>query len=266
MVTKASRPAERQFVIQQELVRFGSVSVENLSSRLQVSVATIRRDLDTLEEQGFVKRTHGGAIIEAPHGAHQAFALREQLNSGAKSSIATEALEFVKDGMAIFMNDGSTMYALARELVAATKEITVITSGINISTCLSECEAISTYLLGGQVRHQTLSTCGTYTEQMLRAFNVDVAILAADAISVDSGLTYNYPADSEIARLMSENASKTIVLVTAEKVGARDHITSLPIDKIDVIVTDCDDEEALSPIRGIGLEVVNIQVESSLGG
>jgi len=85
-------PAARRMAIQRQLILDGAVSVEALSRKLDASVATIRRDLTAMEEQGLIRRTHGGAVIHAPRGADQAFALREQSDSDAKRAIAQRAL------------------------------------------------------------------------------------------------------------------------------------------------------------------------------
>jgi DeoR/GlpR family transcriptional regulator of sugar metabolism len=189
MSERIHTPAMRRLSIQRQLMVDGAVSVEALSKTLGASVATIRRDLNELEAEGLVRRTHGGAIVEAPRGADQEFALREQMDAEAKRRIAAATMQFIEPDMTVLMNDGSTLLAVAREIVASRLRLTVITPGVNIATSLSESSAINVYLLGGNLRHRTLGTSGSFAERMLSTFNADVALIAAEGFTFADGLT-----------------------------------------------------------------------------
>ncbi len=256
MTDRSRNPAARRSAIQRQLLLNGTVSVETLARELGASVATIRRDLTQLEQEGSVRRTHGGAVIKAPRGADQAFALREELDADAKRAIARVALDLVESDQTLLLNDGSTVLALARELVVARMSLTVATPGVNIAICLSESPEITAYLLGGRVRHRTLGTSGGFAEQMLKAINADVAFIAAEGFSVREGLTYSYESDARLARLMDEQATITVVLATARKLGQRDRITAISATDVDILITDCDDSGVLAPFIDIGVDVM----------
>jgi len=138
MATKTRIPSHRHSAIQRQLLMDGTVSVESLAQKLGVSVATIRRDLTMLEKGGDVQRTHGGATIPQRRGADQAFALREQIDSNEKRFIARAAVDLIEVDQTLFMNDGSTILALAHELAASNISLTAVTTGVNIATVLSE--------------------------------------------------------------------------------------------------------------------------------
>lgn len=242
--------------IQRQLILEGAVSVEALSRKLNASVATIRRDLTAMEEEGLIRRTHGGAVIHAPRGADQAFALREQADSDAKRSIAQRALQLIEPDQTVLMNDGSTMLALALEMVASTMPLTVVTSGVNVATRLAERSTITSYLLGGRVRHLTLATSGSFAEAMLASFNADVAFIAAEGLSIKHGLSFSYETEAELARLMAAHAERTVVLATARKLQQSDRITALPLSAINTLVTDCSDDTVLASLAGSGVEVL----------
>lgn len=258
MTARTRNPAARRAAIQRLVLLNGTVAVDALARELGASVATIRRDLTIMGDEGSIRRTHGGAVAKAPRGADQAFAHREKVDPGAKQAIAGKALELIEADQTLFMNDGSTILALARELAAADMSLTVATPGVNIATCLSGNPKITAYLLGGRVRHRSLGTSGDFAEQMLRAFNADVALIAAEAFSVREGLTYSYESDATIARLMKEQASTTVVLATARKLGQRDRITAIAACDVDVLVTDSDDSELLSTFADSGVTVVTV--------
>ena len=94
MVQKTRNPAGRRLSIQRQVLLDGTVTVETLARDLDVSVATIRRDLTSLEEEGLVRRTHGGAVFHPPRGADQAMELREQIDPEGKARIARRTLNF----------------------------------------------------------------------------------------------------------------------------------------------------------------------------
>jgi DeoR/GlpR family transcriptional regulator of sugar metabolism len=256
MKHKARNPAARRLAIQRQMMLDGTVTVETLSRELGVSVATIRRDLTSLEAEGVVSRTHGGAIIHPPRGADQAFSLREQIDPGAKARIARSALPLIEADQTVVMNDGSTILALAREIVAARMPLTVVTPGVNIAVSLSEEPQVTAYLLGGTVRHRTLGTSGHFAEEMLKSFNPDIAFIAAEGFSVDQGLSYSYESDSALAQMMRARARTAVVLATARKLSQRDRITALAADEVDVLITDCVDPAILDPFKNLGIRVI----------
>ena len=256
MVQKTRNPAARRLSIQRQVLLDGTVTVETLARDLDVSVATIRRDLTSLEDEGLVRRTHGGAVFHPPRGADQAMELREQIDPEAKARIARTALQFIEPDQTIVMNDGSTVLALARELVATRMALTAVTAGVNVAMTLSESPSINAFLLGGAVRHRTLGTSGSFAEAMLNAFNPDIALIAAEGFSVGEGLTYSYETDSALARLMHARASTTIVLATARKLLQRDRITAIAARDIDILVTDCGQRSVLEPFEKIGIRVI----------
>jgi DeoR/GlpR family transcriptional regulator of sugar metabolism len=262
MTARTQNPATRRVFIQRQLILDGAVSVEALSRRLGVSLPTVRRDLARLEESGLVRRTHGGATVEAPRGADQAFALREQIDTAEKRAMARAAVAQLEPGSTVVMNDGSTILAVAREILASNMKLTVVTPAVNVAMLLSENSRVTTYLLGGNLRHQSLGTSGAFAEQMLRSFNVDVALVAAEGFTAKHGLTYSYEADASLARLMHERASRTIVLATARKLAERDRITALESRSVKTLITGCREENRISAFSRMGIEVITAAIDA----
>lgn len=256
MTIHTQNPAARRLLIQKQLILDGAVSVEALSRLLGVSLPTIRRDLAMLEDGKLVRRTHGGAIVEAPRGADQAFALREQIDTDEKRSIARAALDLLEPDATVLMNDGSTLLAVAREIVASNLKLTVVTPGVNIATLLSESPHISTYLLGGNLRHQSLGTSGAFAEQMLQSFNADLALIAAEGFTAQNGLTYSYEADATLAQLMHKRASQTVVLATTRKLAERDRISALRTNQVNTLITGCSNKVIIADFEELGVHVI----------
>jgi len=257
-MTNAPTSAARRLLIQRQLIVNGAVSVEALAKLTGVSLPTIRRDLTRLETEGLIRRTHGGAIVEAPRGADQEFALREEIDAAEKRAIAEATIRLIEPDATILMNDGSTILAVARELVASGIKATVVTPGVNIALLLSESPQITTYLLGGVLRNKTRGTTGGFAEQMLRSFNADVALIAAEGFTAADGLTYSYETDAQLARLMHERSSRTVVLATARKLKERDRVVALQASEVRQLITGTRDVVAIAEFRSLGIEVIEI--------
>lgn len=263
METTKFTPDDRRNTIRNRLTLRGSIRVEELARELDVSIATVRRDLAILEHEGFVQRTHGGAMVDTPRGADQAFSLRELTDQTAKRAIARAAAGLLHDERTLFLNDGTTMLALARELVTRDGSLTVATCGINIASTLSENANIQAFLTGGLVRHKTLGTTGGFVEQMLSVMWADIAFIAAESLDARDGMTFSHEEDARIAAMMSKRAGKTVALVTARKLSAHDVFTAVKPGQIDLLITDCDEASILAPFEVAGVKVLIARTEAS---
>lgn len=263
METSKFTPDDRRNTIRNHLTLRGSIRVEELAKDLGVSIATVRRDLAILEHEGFVQRTHGGAIVDTPRGADQAFSLRELTDQPAKRSIARAAAGLLNDERTVFLNDGTTVLALARELVTRDVQMTVATCGINIASTLSENANINTFLTGGLVRHKTLGTTGGFVEQMLSGMWADVAFIAAEGLDAVDGMTFSHEEDARIAAMMSKRAGKTVALATARKLSTHDFFTGVTPAQIDLLISDCEDEVVLAPFVAAGIKILISRTETT---
>ncbi|MSP50704.1 MAG: DeoR/GlpR transcriptional regulator [Alphaproteobacteria bacterium] len=239
-ISSASRrnPIARRRILRRELAVRGAVSVAELSDILGASSATIRRDLDALAREGVVERGYGGAAPRTTRQAEEALAIREHQDVDEKRAIARSTAGLIKSGETVFLNDGSTVMALARELVAADLELFVVTSAVNVAHLLVENPRFTVCLLGGFVRRSSLAVGGTFAEAMLEQFNADVAVLSSDAFSVAEGMSFTNADDALLSRKMAVRAKRCIAMMTSPKFAWNARLTGVPISEIDVLVTD----------------------------
>lgn len=233
-----------------------SKSVYSLSKEFKVSLATIRRDLNFLENEGLLLRTHGGASLKSTPSS-QRFATREKISKDDKVKIAQKALEFVKSGNSIAMNDGTTIYYFAKLLLDLNLNLTIITSGLNAATILSENKNFLCYLIGGQVKNLILATSGSHAENMIDSFNPDIAFISSDGFTADQGLTFAYEGEANIAKKMIERSKKSIALITEEKFNIIDNISSVGCNQIDVLITSTKNNKLLEPYKKLGIKTFN---------
>jgi DeoR/GlpR family transcriptional regulator of sugar metabolism len=248
-------PIARRARLRRELALRGAVSVADLSDILGASSATIRRDLDVLAREGVAVRGYGGAAVPSSRPAEEAFAIRERKDVAEKQAVVRATLPLVKNGETIFLNDGSTVAALARELAASELELFVVVSAVNVAHILIENPRITVCLLGGLMRRTSLATGGPIAETMLEQFNADRAILSSDAFSVEEGMSYTNADDASIARKMVARARHCVAMVTGRKFGWNARMAGIPAADIDVLVTD-----ALPAGQGADLKAAGVSV------
>jgi DeoR/GlpR family transcriptional regulator of sugar metabolism len=261
MERRSRNPEGRREAIRRELAAAGHLSVADLSRRVVASPATVRRDLDALASTGLLRRSHGGASAVQLRPAEQAFAVREQQSVAEKRAIAAAAVDLVKPGQMVFMNDGSTIMSAARQLVASGVEATVVTCGLNIASMLAQSEAISVILIGGAVGRSSLGTSGPMAEEMIDRLQGDLALISPDSFDTKNGLAFSSPTDAALARRMMAKAGRIIVLATAAKLQHTDRVSAAPVSEIDLLITSSLAGPALQPLRDASVPVTVVEVK-----
>ena len=260
-MTKELDTFSRRSIILKKLNFETSKSVFSLSKECRVSLPTIRRDLNALEKEGLLLRTHGGATLKSS-ASNQRFATRESISKEEKIQIAHSALEFVKPGISIAMNDGTTNYYFSKLLLNLKINLTIITSGINTAIMLSENKNFLCYLVGGQVKNSVLATSGSEAENMIENFNPDIAYISADGFTLKQGLTFAYEGEANIAKKMIKRSKKNIALITEEKLNIIDNISSVSCNKIDILITSTKKNNLLKSFKNTKLKVVNAKISN----
>lgn len=211
------------------------VKVIDLSSLFAVSEATIRRDLQELEDLGLIRRTHGGAV-SAQLGSELSFQDREVCLLNEKKAIAAAAASMIKDGETILLDAGTTTREIARALCG--KKITVATNSMNIATVFTEEPDIEVLLLGGVWRKSIHSLIGPLTNSMLKLFCFDKVFLAANGIDCALGATTQNIAEAETKRAMLHAGKTTILVADHSKFEKKAFAKICSLDEISLIITD----------------------------
>src|SRR6476620_5236360 len=165
---------ERRQVILDRLGRDGKVVVAELSSSLNVSLDTIRRDLQELADAGLVRRVHGGAL--PPAVGSGSYAVRREQAPAAKAAIAIATAGLLREGQVILLDAGTTTLEVARHLPPSLRA-TVITNSPPIAVALAEHPSVELTMLGGTLDKDALALVGAATVDALHAVRADVLIL-----------------------------------------------------------------------------------------
>jgi len=236
------------------------VKVDELSSLLNVSEATIRRDLERLERDGKIVRTYGGALLRRePISPVLRRKMRENLRE--KMEIARAAVGLINNHETIILCDGTTTYQIAVLLKESSLELRVITNDLNIALELAEAEQIETIIIGGKITgHYSI---GGYLGEKVVEFihdtnsSIDKAFIGADAVDLEEGLTTFGKGDVNIVNLMARLAKEVIAVVDHTKFGKAKFIPLLPLDQVDLIITDSGiPEKVVEAYRSKGVPII----------
>ncbi|HMO24813.1 MAG TPA: DeoR/GlpR family DNA-binding transcription regulator [Tepidisphaeraceae bacterium] len=234
---------ERQARLRDLLGKQGIASLEMLAAELGVSHSTVRRDLDALEGEGLVKRTHGGAMwvgdaSTPPTGARPyAFDQRLEYNVLAKQRIARAAKSLVQPGQTVLLDGGTTTFFLAMEL--ATTQLQLVTNSLPIANLMLNNDSVELVLTGGLMYPRYGVLLGPTAETALDQIHTKTLFLSVAGLH--NGELFNQNMLLVQAELkMMERAQEVVLLIDSGKFGQQALVRLCGLDQIDVIVTDAE--------------------------
>ena len=246
---------ERRRAILNLLESDGRVLVTDLSQQFATSRVTIRKDLEILQGQGLLHRSHGGAL-PAREGALADPTLREKekLHRGEKLRIAEAGAAIVKEGQVVILDSGTTTTAIAR-LLRNFRSLTIVTNAVNIAAELAG-SSVEVILTGGSLRMNSFSLVGPIAEDTLRRLSADVLFLGVDGFDAQHGVTTPNLLEAKVNRVMLEIARKKIAVCDASKFGRRSLSLIAAPKALDQVITDRHAPKAdVKQLRKCGIEV-----------
>jgi DeoR/GlpR family transcriptional regulator of sugar metabolism len=234
----------------------GRVSVANLSERFGVSTVTIRNDLATLEQQGRLLRTHGGAVAQPETGGDlPAFAQRKELHSAEKERIGRAAAALVGDGESIALDASTTAWQVARHLKGR-RELTVITNGLFVAMEFVDSPGVTVVMPGGTLRAASASLVGDQGSGILERYHVQKGFFGAGGFTLEEGLTDTSQYEVELKQRMVERSKRVIAIVDSSKWGQVTSASLAAIHQLDRVITDDQAPAAMvGALRQRGVEV-----------
>lgn len=248
------RRAERVVALLDLLDTRGSVTIEQLVDRFRVSASTLRRDLQLLEEQRLLERTHGGAVaITTGHELPVRYRANQQRDE--KLAIARLAVSRVPIGAVVGLTGGTTTTEVAR-LLCLRDHLTVVTNALNIAAELSIQPKIKVVVPGGVARPQSYELVGVWGAQVLRGLNIAVAIVGVDGIDAVPGLTTHDEVEAQTNAALIERAQRVFVVADGSKIG-RVHLARMAgVEQVTELITDANaPADAVARLRDAGVAV-----------
>ena len=232
------------------LKREGFISVKELGERLFASQPTIRRDLDFLEKEGLIRRSHGGAIL-AGDSVNIPISYRRGKRLHEKIQIAKLAATLIENDQLIFV-DGSTTALCLSDFIGKCEGVSVVTNGIPICQALAK-QNIRVFSTGGRLVGESMAFVGNVAERTVSGFNADIMFFSSSSLG-DDGMISDYAEEETSLRLAMRSRSRcSVFLCDSEKFNRNSSFCLFELKNVDYIATDAPLSEHLLESHGIKL-------------
>jgi DeoR family transcriptional regulator, fructose operon transcriptional repressor len=248
---------ERRFRIREILSNRRAVTAAELTDMLNVTAATIRRDLAILEDEGVLVRSHGGAVSRTSSTNFQlSYEALLRTNREEKEAIAREAERLILDGETVFLEGSSTVYELASRLQHRNR-LTVITNSPPVLNRLQQNPGIMIMSTGGDLQKDTSYLSGDWAERVVSEIRVDKAILGVSALDPTYGWTTARQFEAQMKKLLVKASKCRIALADHSKFGKQSFAFVGPVTDIDILITDeGTDALYIKELKDAGVDVV----------
>ncbi len=247
--------ADRRVRILERVAEGMSIAVGDLAREFACSEMTIRRDIQRLERDGFLRRTYGGASAHLTKSMDLAFNPRALAHASEKRLIALTATHLLGTSRFLFVGIGTTAEQFARFL-PADLGLTVATSSLPIASLLGT-RPVQVIALGGTVRRDELSCVGPAARATLERYRFDLAVLGAAGDTTRWGITDLNDEEAEIHRIAIERSERVMVIADGSKLGVVGPAVVVKADRIETLVTDSTAPGAeLEALRACGVRVI----------
>jgi DeoR/GlpR family transcriptional regulator of sugar metabolism len=247
---------ERRRAILESAIQEGRVSVSELGQRFGVSEATIRIDLQALEDRNLLIRTHGGAVPVISRMHVLSLALRRQQKVIEKKHIGAAAAGLVANGDAICLDSSSTTLAMTPHL-RNHRDLTIVTNSLAVAQEMLDVPTVTVVMLGGTLRRETTSLVGIEGLEALRRFNVRKGFFGAHGIAITEGLTDVSVAEAEVKKHLVAMCHQVIAVLDATKWGQVGLASFAELTSVHSVVTNQDaPAQLVEQIRSFGIQVI----------
>lgn len=226
---------ERQNEIVEILKKESFATVTTLANVLYSSLPTIRRDLTLLEEKGYVKRCHGGAMILDGNTKPPIYFRRGQ-NACEKLKMCEVAATLISENDTVFIDASTSAYHIS-DFLKKTSGITVITNGLPLASELADTD-VRIYSTGGKLLKESLAFVGNSAEKSVASYNADIMIFSVASLSLD-GVLSDWSEDEAMLRMaMAKNSKKRVLLCDSSKLGTSSTFKLFSLSNIEFLITD----------------------------
>lgn len=250
--------AERKHLIVEYVKQRHTATVAALAKHFHVHEATIRRDLIEIEQEGLLRRTHGGVVLDKGANFEPSFSERAIDQVEEKIRIGKKAAEMIEDGDHVILDSGTTTIHIAKHL-SHRNNITLVTNDINVASELRDSPGVTVIVTGGLLYKSSFMLNGMFTDQVLHTLHVQKAFIGTPAIHPKFGLTHPEAQLVPTKQGMIRAAQEVIVVADQSKVGKVSLHTVAPIDSIHSIITGNDISESVrQQFKDSGIQLITV--------
>lgn len=251
-------PNPRQSLLLDEVRTRGAVSVEALAEQFGVTLQTVRRDVKMLSDAGLLARFHGGVRLPSSTIENIAYRQRQELNDVGKQRIAKHVAAAVPNNCSLIMNIGTTMEAIAHQLLRHTG-LRVVTNNLNVAAILSDNPDCEVIVAGGVVRSRDRGIIGEVTVEFIRQFKVDIGLIGISAIEPDGTLRDFDYREVNVAKAIIEHSREVWLAADHTKFNRPAMVELAQLHQVDRLFTDAEPPSPFPELiaeAGVGLTIV----------
>lgn len=253
--------SQRQNEILKILSEKEIVMLDNLARDLNVSLVTIRRDVGEMESRGDLKKVHGGIQMLRPDAMQTAYGERVQKKAAEKAAIGKLAMELIQENDIVFF-DGSTTTLAMIDHIGDTVPFTAITNSTIAALALSSKQNVNVIPIGGELHKKTLVVIGHLACEMIQEFHSNIVFTSAHSLDIEEGLSEGVLAIIDTKRCMVNCADKVVALIDHTKFNAGGLCKSIPLEDIDIVITDNKaKKQDIEALRNKGKKVLIAEIE-----
>jgi len=234
-----------------------SLKMQDILKGLNVSIATLRRDLSTMEKKGLIHKSYGHIrLVEKDMKFEPSYIYRLSKNKGLKRRIAKKAIELLKNRDSIFLDVGSTTLNVV-DLLPQNIELNIITNWVPIAIRSSESKKHQCFLIGGEVRKEELSVGPIDIKRELSLYNINKAFICASGVSLEKGISDYSDSEIKTKQEVIRNAEERILVVDSTKFNKTGPLNVCRVEKFNKIIVDDNlDKEIISKFEKKGIEII----------
>lgn len=218
------------------LYKVGEISVKEISNSFNVSQETIRRDLTSMENEGLILKTHGGAVLNLESVRDISVDVRKEIFLTEKRIIAKNAVSFIENGDIIMLDSSTTCLEIAKKLKKF-ENLTVITNSLIIASEISRCTNIKLILIGGVIFHEYQCFFGSTTEKALQELFANKAFISCSSLDLENGITDSNENECALRKIMIKNSKKVFLCADHTKINKVAMCKITNFSDIDYLIT-----------------------------
>lgn len=233
----------------------GTVSLKELGEAFQISINTVRNDVDNLLQRGRLRKVYGGVASLADDNTLVEYVLREDKSTALKRELCKKAAELVDEGDCIFIDSGTTTIHMVKYLKHK-KNLKVVTNNIVVISMLLSYDDIQVLGIGGRVNNKTKSFASPESLAVLECYNIQKAFMAATAVNIKNGAMNSAFDERSIKQKIVKNAEQVYLLADSTKFGKNALLTYCSLEDIDAIVTDSMESDYKKLFKEKGIKLI----------
>lgn len=249
---------QRHQLIIQKINTDKSIRASELMEAFGVSFETIRRDLEHLENAGYLQRVHGGAILkELDYSTEIPLPIRESIYLMEKTELSQLAVRYVTEGMSIALDVSTTNTQIAKALKSKFDKLTIITNSLPIVNELINKPGYTLVMIGGVIRQEEQSIIGDLAEEFTSRFHADLFFMSMSGVTLEDGITDNAIGEVQVKKIMQAKAKRTIALADSSKFDQVSLLKVCGCGEVERFVTDSKiDLDLVAKYKRSGIEIV----------